>query len=82
MRLTDRYIAKQILIGTLVAILILSLVLVMGQLFKQVRPLLVEMKAPPMLVLRFILNVVPFSLMYTIPWGFLSAVLVLSLIHI
>jgi lipopolysaccharide export LptBFGC system permease protein LptF len=76
MRLTDRYIAKQILIGTLIAILILSLVLVMGNLFKQVRPLLVDMKAPPMLVLRFILNVVPFSLMFTIPWGFLSAVLV------
>lgn len=75
MRLTDRYIARQVLVGTLYAIMVLSLVLVMGNLFKQVRPLLVEQHAPPGLVFRFILNVVPFSLMFTIPWGFLSAVL-------
>ncbi len=75
MRLTDRYIARQILVATLYAIVVLSLVLVMGNLFKQVRPLLVEQHAPPGLVFRFVLNVVPFSLMFTIPWGFLSAVL-------
>lgn len=75
MRLSDRYIAKQILIGTVYAIVILSLVLVMGNLFKQARPLLVEQSAPPSLVLRFVINVLPFSLMFTIPWGFLSAVL-------
>lgn len=75
MRHTDRYIARQILVGTLYAIVVLSLVLVMGNLFKQLRPLLVEQHAPPGLVFRFILNVVPFSLMFTIPWGFLSAVL-------
>jgi lipopolysaccharide export system permease protein len=75
MRLTDRYIARQVLVGTLYAIVVLSLVLVMGNVFKQVRPLLVEQNAPPGLVFRFILNVVPFSLMFTIPWGFLSAVL-------
>lgn len=75
MSLTDRYIARQVLVGTLYAIVVLSLVLVMGNLFKQVRPLLVEQHAPPGLVFRFIINVVPFSLMFTIPWGFLSAVL-------
>lgn len=75
MRLSDRYIARQVLVGTLYAIVVLSLVLVMGNLFKQVRPLLVEQHAPPGLVFRFVLNVVPFSLMFTIPWGFLSAVL-------
>ena len=75
MRLADRYIAKQVLMGTLYAIVVLSLVLVMGNLFKQVRPLLVEQHAPPGLVFRFILNLVPFSLMFTIPWGFLSAVI-------
>ncbi len=75
MRLSDRYIARQVLVGTLYAIVVLSLVLVMGNLFKEVRPLLVEQHAPPGLVLRFIINVVPFSLMFTIPWGFLSAVL-------
>lgn len=75
MRLSDRYIAKQIIVGTVYAVLVLSLVLVMGNLFKQARPLLVEQHAPPELVLRFVINVLPFSLMFTIPWGFLSAVL-------
>ena len=75
MRLTDRYIARQVLVGTLYAIVVLSLVLVMGSLFKEVRPLLVEKHAPPGVVFRFVLNVVPYSLMFTIPWGFLSAVL-------
>jgi lipopolysaccharide export LptBFGC system permease protein LptF len=75
MRLFDRYIAKQILIGTVYAVFILSLVLVMGNLFKQARPLLVDQSAPLSLVVRFVINVLPFSLMFTIPWGFLSAVL-------
>ena len=75
MRLSDRYIARQILLGTLYAIVVLSLVLVMGNLFKQARPLLVEQHAPLGLVLRFVINVLPFSLMFTIPWGFLSAIL-------
>ncbi|MCX6878465.1 MAG: LptF/LptG family permease [Verrucomicrobia bacterium] len=75
MRISDRYIGKQVLLGTLFAVLVLSLVLVLGNLFKQIRPLLVDKHAPLWLVLRFVLNVLPFSLMFTIPWGFLSAVL-------
>jgi len=75
MRLSDRYIAKQIIVGTVYAVVILSLVLVMGNLFKQARPLLVEQNAPLELMFRFVINVLPYSLMYTIPWGFLSAVL-------
>lgn len=75
MRLSDRYIAKQIIVGTIYAVVVLSVVLVMGNLFKQARPLLVEQNAPLSLVLRFVINVLPFSLMFTIPWGFLSAVL-------
>ncbi len=75
MRLFDRYIAKQIIVGTIYAVFVLSLVLVMGNLFKQARPLLVDQSAPLGLVVRFVINVLPFSLMFTIPWGFLSAVL-------
>lgn len=75
MRLYDRYIAKQILMGTLYAVGVLSMVLVLGNLFKEARPLLVEQRAPLGLVLKFVINVLPFSLMFTIPWGFLSAVL-------
>ena len=75
MRISDRYIGKQVLLGTVYAVLVLGLVLVLGNLFKQIQPLLVEQGAPPELVLRFVISVLPLSLMYTIPWGFLSAVL-------
>lgn len=75
MRISDRYIGQQVLLGTLYAVLVLGLVLVLGNLFKQIQPLLVDLKAPWQLVVRFVINVLPLSLMYTIPWGFLSAVL-------
>jgi len=75
MRISDRYIGKQVLFGTLSAIVVLSLVLVLGSLFREIRPLLVEQHIPLALVGQFALNILPFSLMFTIPWGFLSAVL-------
>jgi lipopolysaccharide export LptBFGC system permease protein LptF len=75
MRISDRYIGAQVLMGTLYAVLVLGLVLVLGNLYKQIQPLLVDQKAPLELVFRFVLSVLPLSLMYTIPWGFLSAVL-------
>lgn len=75
MRILDRYIGRQVLFGTLSAVLVLGLVLVLGNLFRQIKPLLVDQKAPLELVLRFVLSVLPLSLMYTLPWGFLSAVL-------
>ena len=77
MRISDRYIGGQVLLGTLYAVLVLGLVLVLGNLFKQIQPLLVDQKAPLELVIRFVINVLPLSLMYTIPWGFLSAVLMI-----
>ena len=75
MRISDRYIGKQVLTGTLYAVIVLGLVLVLGNLFKKIQPLLVDQKAPLEMVLRFVINVLPLSLMYTVPWGFLSAVL-------
>ncbi|MEI6176533.1 MAG: LptF/LptG family permease [Verrucomicrobiota bacterium] len=75
MRILDRHIGKQVLLGTLYAVLILGVVLVLGNLFKQIQPLLVDQKAPVELVLRFVISVLPISLMFTVPWGFLSAVL-------
>ena len=67
--------AKQVLIGTFTAVAVLACVLMLGNLFKKIEELLVDQNAPPEVVLRFALNVLPLSLMYTIPWGFLSAVL-------
>ncbi len=74
-RLMDRYIGKQIIAATIFGVIVLSVLLVMGNLFKELRPLLVEKHASPALVARFILSVIPFSLIYTIPWGFLVAIL-------
>jgi lipopolysaccharide export LptBFGC system permease protein LptF len=76
MRISDRYIARQILLGTFAAVAVLGVVLLMGNLFKRIHPLLVEQGAPVGVVLRFVVNVLPMSLMYTVPWGFLSAVLI------
>jgi lipopolysaccharide export system permease protein len=75
MRISDRYIARQVLIGTFTAVAVLACILMLGNLFKKIEELLVDQNAPPEVVLRFALNVLPLSLMYTIPWGFLSAVL-------
>ncbi|MCP5546733.1 MAG: LptF/LptG family permease [Akkermansiaceae bacterium] len=75
MRISDRYIGKQVLLGTVYAVLVLGVVLVLGNLFKKIQPLLVDQQAPLELVLRFVISVLPLSLMYTVPWGFLSAVL-------
>ena len=76
MRISDRYIGKQVLLGTLYAVFVLGVVLVLGNLFKEIKTLLVEHKAPLELVIRFVISVLPVSLTYTVPWGFLSAVLV------
>jgi len=75
LRLMDRYIGKQIISATIFGVVLLSVMLVMGNLFKELRPLLVEDKASPMQVGQFVLSFLPFSLIYTIPWGFLVAVL-------
>lgn len=75
LRLMDRYIGKQIVAATIFGVIVLSVLLVLGNLFKELRPLMVEERASPALILQFILSVIPFSLVYTIPWGFLVAVL-------
>jgi lipopolysaccharide export LptBFGC system permease protein LptF len=75
MRLSDRYIGRQVLVGTVFAILLLSTILIMGSLFQKIRPLLVDFGAPPSIIGEFLLSIIPFSLIYTIPWAFLSAVL-------
>lgn len=53
----------------------LTLLMLLGQLFKELHSLLVESGAPPTIVIDFIMQVIPFSLTFTVPWGFLTAVL-------
>jgi len=57
------------------AVTVLSVVLVLGNIFKQLLELLVKNDTPIDLVLSFLGYILPFSLSFTIPWGFLTAVL-------
>jgi LPS export ABC transporter permease LptF len=75
MKLIDRYIAKQVLVTAAFAIAVLSLVLVLGNIFKQLLDLLVNHDVPLEYIISFIGYILPFSLTFTIPWGFLTAVL-------
>ncbi len=75
MKLLDRYVGREILMTSLFAIAVLSLVLVLGNVFKQLLDLLVNREVPLEYVISFIAYILPFSLTFTIPWGFLTAVL-------
>ncbi len=55
--------------------MILSGVFMLGNIFKEARPLFVGKHPSPLLVIEFILSVLPFSLMFTIPFSFLAAVM-------
>ncbi len=74
-RISDRYLFWQILKASTYAVAALSLFLVIGQIFQEIRPLIVEKRVPLLLVGKFILNVFPMSLMFTIPWGFMAAIM-------
>ena len=54
---------------------VLSLVLVVGNIFRKLLPLLVNHDVPLEYLSCFIAYVLPFSLIFTIPWGLLTAVL-------
>lgn len=75
MKTLDRYILRQLITVTFLGVLSLTMLLLLGQLFKELHTLLVESGAPPSIVIDFILQVIPFSLTFSVPWGFLTAVL-------
>lgn len=76
MRIFDRYVGSNVLVTSLMGVLILSLVLVLGNIFKELLNVLVNNPDVPILtVLAFMALVLPFSLTFTIPWGFLTAIL-------
>lgn len=61
--------------ATLYAVVVLSVVLVFGNIFKEALDLLINRNVPPSYLLFFMLCVLPFSLTFTAPWGFLTATL-------
>lgn len=75
MRILDRYIARQILVSTLISVVVLSVVIVLGKIFQQLLDKLVEGQMTVGDILKFIGYAFPWSLSYTVPWGILTAVL-------
>src|ERR1700719_4803596 len=75
MKIVDRYISRQLIVNLLFAILVLSFVLVIGNIFRKLLPLLVNHDLPVEYLVGFVAYVLPFSLIFTIPWGLLTAVL-------
>src|SRR6476660_2027211 len=75
MKIIDRYISRQLIVSLIFAIAVLSFVLVLGNIFRKLLPLLVNHDLPVEYVIGFIAYVLPFSLIFTIPWGLLTGVL-------
>src|ERR671938_1994533 len=75
MKLIDRFISRELLVNVFFAIAVLSLVLVVGNIYRKLLPLLVNHDVPVEYLLSFIAYVLPLSLLFTIPWGLLTAIL-------
>src|SRR6187397_3392704 len=75
MKLIDRFISRELLLHLGFAVAVLSLVLVVGNIFRKLLPLLVNHDLPVEYLVAFVAYVLPFSLIFTIPWGLLTAVL-------
>jgi len=75
MKLIDRYISRQVLYNTVFAVGVLSVVLVLGNALKKLLDVLVNHNAPIELILSVLWCFLSLSLTFTIPWGFLTAVL-------
>lgn len=75
MNLIDRYVGRSVLVAAMYGVFVLSVVLVLGNIFKELLDLLINRDVPLRYVLLFMLYVLPFSLTFTVPWGFLTAVL-------
>jgi lipopolysaccharide export system permease protein len=75
LRIFDRYIGRQVWSATLTGVLVLSGVMVLGNVYQKLDQLFGGAKIPAAVILEFIWLVVPYSLIYTIPWAFLTGIL-------
>src|ERR1700741_2800106 len=75
MKMIDRFVSRELLVNVAFAIAVLRLVLVVGNIFRKLLPLLVNHDVPMEYLTTFIAYVLPFSLIFTIPWGLLTAIL-------
>jgi lipopolysaccharide export system permease protein len=75
MKIIDRAISRELAVNVLFSIFVLSLVLVVGNILRKLLPLLVNHDVPVEYLVTFIAYILPFSLIFTIPWGLLTAIL-------
>src|SRR5258708_9242868 len=75
MKLIDRFVSRELIVNVLFAIAVLSLVLVVGNIFRKLLPLIVNHEVPMEYLIAFVAYVLPFSLIFMIPWGLLTAIL-------
>ena len=75
MKLIDRAVSRELLVNVFFAVFVLSLVLVVGNILRKLLPLLVNHDVPVEYLVTFIAYILPFSLIFTIPWGLLTAIL-------
>lgn len=76
MRLLDRYIARQIFISSVYAVAVIIIILVLGNVFKDIlRELAKRPDLDLLFVFKFIALVIPISLSLAVPFSFLTAIL-------
>ena len=72
----DRYIWRQVFGSMLTGVIVLTGVMVLGNVFKEMERLLGDTSSLPLLAaLEFIGYVIPYSLIFTIPWAMLTGIL-------
>jgi lipopolysaccharide export system permease protein len=75
MKTLHRALLKDVIATTLITIGILTFVLVIGNIFTRLFDLLVNNEVPLRFVVEFVVLLIPFSLVFTLPWGLLTAVI-------
>ena len=75
MRLLDRYLGREVITSAVFAVCTLSLVLILGQIFKKLFEFVIDHNVPATFIITFVAYFLPLSLIFSIPWGFLTAVL-------
>jgi lipopolysaccharide export LptBFGC system permease protein LptF len=76
LRIFDRYVWSQVSGSTFTGVAVLTGVMVLANVFKEMERLLGDTSALPIwTVFQFILYVIPYSLVFTIPWALLTAIL-------
>ena len=76
MTILYRYLTSQMMAATAGAVAVLSLVIVLGNAFKQIFELLVNDEMPLSLIFKMVGLLVPQALTFTMPWGILVAALI------